>query len=83
MLHHPFLTRGQGPPCSPKPPISLGIGKVTAEPAKLFQTGTKLCCRHTCVSTERCVDTGQVWWDWTGFVTGQVGTGWAVLAWAA
>lgn len=48
VLHHPFPTQGQDPFCSPKPPTSLGISKVTAEPTKLFQTYAKLYCSHTC-----------------------------------
>lgn len=75
VLHHPFPTPGQDPFCSPKPPTSLGIRKVTAEPAKLFQTCAKLCCSHTCVCTEQCADTRQVWLDWTRFTTRQEGTG--------
>lgn len=74
-----FLTGGQGPFCSSKPPTSLGIAKVAAEPAKLFQTSTKLFCRHTSVSTERHTDTRQVPWDWAQFVTRQIGPGWTVL----
>lgn len=75
VLHHPFPTQGQDPFCSPKPPTSLGISKVTAEPTKLFQTYATLYCSHTCTRAEQRADTRQVWLDRTHFTTRQVGTG--------
>lgn len=78
VLHHPFPTRGQDPFCSPKPPTSLGISKVTAEPTKCFPNLCKTVQQsHLCLSRAVCWHQAGIL-GWTHFTTRQVGAGQAV-----